>query len=593
MAIEKLITDHLDLWTAAVRPKSSAGRGSNSKLELTGIKKLRELILELAVRGKLVPQDPSDEPASVLLERIAAEKTRLVKEGKIKKPKALPEIGEEEKPFELPEGWEWARFDEIINQEYPISYGVLVPGESEEGGVPFVRISDIAIDNPPSLPEKNISKSVDANYARTRLNGGEILMAVVGSIGKLGVVPDSWKGANIARALCRIVPVREVSKNYILHLLKSEFMQNNFKGDTRTLAQPTLNVGLIKNSVTPIPPFKAQQRIEAKVDQLMALCDQLEQRSESQLAAHQTLVETLLATLTDSCDAEELAQNWARLSSHFDLLFTTEASIDALKQTILQLAVMGKLVPQDPSDEPAIELFNRIVSKRDEWLLKEAKDNSEAMTMLRKLKKLTVPAAPFELPKAWTCAHLIQLSQMLVDCHNKTAPYVEVGIPIVRTTNIRECQFIDRDLKFVSKETYDYWSRRCPPEPGDIIFTREAPMGEALIIPAGETWCLGQRTMLIRPMHEFVSNKFLLLALTEPHLLERASEHAVGLTVKHLRVGDVENLNIPLPPLAEQHRIVAKVDELMALCDQLKSRLQTSQQTQLALAESLVEGALA
>ncbi|WP_429103133.1 hypothetical protein [Aeromonas veronii] len=113
MAIENLITDHLDLWTAAVRPKSSAGRGSNSKLELTGIKKLRELILELAVRGKLVPQDPSDEPASVLLERIAAEKTRLVKEGKIKKPKALPEIGEEDKPFELPEGWECIRLGKV------------------------------------------------------------------------------------------------------------------------------------------------------------------------------------------------------------------------------------------------------------------------------------------------------------------------------------------------------------------------------------------------------------------------------------------------------------------------------------------------
>ncbi|WP_270809084.1 hypothetical protein [Aeromonas sp. QDB08] len=113
MAIENLITDHLDLWTAAVRPKSSAGRGSNSKLELTGIKKLRELILELAVRGKLVPQDPSDEPASVLLERITAEKAQLVKEGKIKKPKALPEIGKEDKPFELPAGWEWSMLAEI------------------------------------------------------------------------------------------------------------------------------------------------------------------------------------------------------------------------------------------------------------------------------------------------------------------------------------------------------------------------------------------------------------------------------------------------------------------------------------------------
>ncbi|MDL3986576.1 hypothetical protein M9880_14800, partial [Shewanella xiamenensis] len=108
------ISDHLDLWTAAVRPKSSAGRGSNSKLELTGIKKLRELILELAVRGKLVPQDPSDEPASVLLERIAAEKAQLVKEKKIKKEKPLPAISEDEKPFELPQGWEWCHLKDII-----------------------------------------------------------------------------------------------------------------------------------------------------------------------------------------------------------------------------------------------------------------------------------------------------------------------------------------------------------------------------------------------------------------------------------------------------------------------------------------------
>ena len=116
--IESLITDHLDLWSSAVRPKSSAGRGSNSKLELTGIKKLRELILELAVRGKLVPQDPNDEPASVLLERIAAEKARLVKEGKIKKSKPLPEITDEEKPFELPEGWIFRRLEDVF---YPIS----------------------------------------------------------------------------------------------------------------------------------------------------------------------------------------------------------------------------------------------------------------------------------------------------------------------------------------------------------------------------------------------------------------------------------------------------------------------------------------
>ncbi|MEL5857563.1 restriction endonuclease subunit S [Aeromonas veronii] len=593
LKIENLITDHLDLWTAAVRPKSSAGRGSNSKLELTGIKKLRELILELAVRGKLVPQDPSDEPASVLLERIAAEKTRLVKEGKIKKPKALPEIGEEEKPFELPEGWEWARFDEIINQEYPISYGVLVPGESEEGGVPFVRISDIAIDNPPSLPEKNISKSVDANYARTRLNGGEILMAVVGSIGKLGVVPDSWKGANIARALCRIVPVREVSKNYILHLLKSEFMQNNFKGDTRTLAQPTLNVGLIKNSVTPIPPFKAQQRIEAKVDQLMALCDQLEQRSESQLAAHQTLVETLLATLTDSSDADELAQSWARLSTHFDTLFTTEASIDALKQTILQLAVMGKLVPQDPCDEPASALLERIAAEKAR-LVKEKRIKKEKL-----LPAISEDEKPFELPLGWEWCHLKDIITIMdagwsPACPPESSPDIDTW-GVLKTTAVQTLEYREYENKVLDK------TKTPRPEyevmVGDILITRAGPKNRVGIS------CLVEKT---RPKL-MISDKIIRFHLVEVGLSERfislcLNAGATAVYIDDSKSGMAESqMNIsqdklklapiPLGPIKEQNHIMDRVDQLMTLCDQLKSRLQTNQQTQLKLVDSLVEQA--
>src|SRR5574344_1466835 len=138
--IEQLITDHLDLWSSAVRPKSSAGRGSNSKLELTGIKKLRELILELAVRGKLVPQDPNDEPASVLLERIDEEKARLVKEGKIKKSKPLPPISEEEKPFALPDGWEWVRLGYLMPQ---FQNGVSSRGDHNGVATIVLRLADI------------------------------------------------------------------------------------------------------------------------------------------------------------------------------------------------------------------------------------------------------------------------------------------------------------------------------------------------------------------------------------------------------------------------------------------------------------------
>ncbi|MDM6958536.1 restriction endonuclease subunit S, partial [Klebsiella michiganensis] len=335
-----------------------------------------------------------------------------------------------------------------------------------------------------------------------------------------------------------------------------------------------------------------QARITKKIKELMSLCDQLEQHSLTSLDAHQQLVETLLTTLTDSQNAVELAENWARISEHFDTLFTSEASIDALQQTILQLAVMGKLVPQDPNDSSAEILLEQLSTSRNKKLRQQQADNKEAETMLRKINKLKKAKPPFRLPNNWTTVHLIELCEYLVDCHNKTAPYTDTGIPIIRTTNIRERRFLEQDLKFISQETYDFWSKRCPPSPGDIIFTREAPMGEALIIPPNVKWCLGQRTMLIRVMHEFVSNEFLLLALTEPHLLERASVNAVGLTVKHLRVGDVENLNIPLPPLNEQYRIIDKVNILFEYCNKLKSNIKASQQTQLHLADDLTDAAI-
>lgn len=324
----------------------------------------------------------------------------------------------------------------------------------------------------------------------------------------------------------------------------------------------------------------------------MALCDRLETRQADADCAYAKLVQALLDSLTQARDAEDFAQSWQRLAEHFHTLFTTESSIDALKQTLLQLAVMGKLVQQDPSDEPASELMIRLRKERSKWLLEKQDSDPECKTMLRKLSSLRESTPPFPMPTSWQAVHLIDCSRMLVDCHNKTAPYVNEGIPIIRTSNIRNRKFRFDDLRYVNEETYEYWSRRCPPEPGDIMFTREAPMGEAAVIPDGARFCLGQRTMLIRPMHNYIDNRYLLIALTEPHLLERASTSAIGSTVKHLRVGDVEQLNIPVPPLAEQHRIVAKVDQLMALCDQLKARLNQARQVHEQLANALVEQAV-
>lgn len=243
---------------------------------LESVQALRQTILQLAVQGKLVGQDTNDEPASVNLQNIKSEQVRIIIEYKLRKVKTTLPLSQDEIPFDLPIGWEWIRFDELIHPASPISYGVLVPGPDTPNGIPFVRLADLDVENPPVKPEKSITAEIDSQYERTRLKGGEILMGVVGSIGKLGIAPNSWKGANIARAVCRIEPMEEISKKFLLRLLQSEYMQRQFKGDTRTLAQPTLNVGLIRSAPTPLPPLAEQHRIVTKVDELMTLCDQLE-----------------------------------------------------------------------------------------------------------------------------------------------------------------------------------------------------------------------------------------------------------------------------------------------------------------------------
>ncbi|AGM43346.1 restriction endonuclease subunit S [Aeromonas hydrophila] len=574
MAIENLITDHLDLWTAAVRPKSSAGRGSNSKRELTGIKKLRELILELAVRGKLVPQDPSDEPASVLLERIATEKTRLVKEKKIKKSKALPEIGEEEKLFELPDGWEWCRLSDIAFPQ--AGFAFKSNGFNEHGeGIPLIRIRDVG-----------------QVFSGTYYNGeykpefvvmsGEYLISMDGNF---RVAPWSGSEALLNQRVTRLMFFFEkTAKRFIAESLQLRLI--SLQGVKAYTTVDHLSGGQIAESVIAIPPLAEQHRIVAKVDDLMALCDQLELRSESQLAAHQTLVETLLATLTDSCDADELAQNWARLSTHFDTLFTTERSIDSLKQNILQLAVMGKLVQQDPSDEPAAALLERIAAEKAQ-LVKEKKIKKE-----KPLPAISEDEKPFELPKGWEWCRLPDLGE-LARGKSKHRPrndpklYVNGTIPLVQTGDVARADCLIESYTAMYNEIGLAQSQLWPK--GTLCITIAANIADTGIL--GFDACFPDSVVGYTPYEPSLPVVYFdFFIRTAKENLER---FAPSTAQKNINLEILSNILVPCPPTQEFIRIVSRVNDLFAICDQLKSRLQTSQQTQLALAESLVEGALA
>ena len=257
------------------------------------IKALRETILNLAVFGCLVAQDPKDEPIDVTLRAALDRRAALIRAKKVRQ-KKHDDLAALTKRNNLPASWAVERLGNLVDPENTISYGVLVPGNEVADGIPFVRAQDLALNSHPERPNKSIAPEIEKAYARTRLQGGEILLCVVGSIGKLGIVPPSWAGANIARAVARILPVPEVFRDYLLVVLQAKPLQTYFTEATRTLAQPTLNVGLIEQAAIPLPPLAEQHRIVAKVDELMAVCDQLEANLTSTQTDSRRLLEAVL-----------------------------------------------------------------------------------------------------------------------------------------------------------------------------------------------------------------------------------------------------------------------------------------------------------
>ncbi|MEM8261749.1 restriction endonuclease subunit S, partial [Morganella morganii] len=323
-------------------------------------------------------------------------KAELVKQGKIKKQKLLPEISEDEKPFELPAGWEWVRLNHVGHDwgqktpENDFTY-IDVGSINKELGT----ISKPGVINPKDAPSR----------ARKIVRRNTVLYSTVRPyLLNIAVVDEDYDPEPIASTAFAIIhPWKGISSTFIYHYLRSPIFVSYVESCQTGIAYPAINDKQFLTGVIAIPPAEEQLRIVSKVNELMSLCDQLEQQSLLSLDAHQQLVETLLATLTDSQNAKELAENWVRISQHFDMLFTTEASIDALKQTILQLAVMGKLVPQDPDDEPASELLKRIEQEKAE-LVKEGKIKKQ-----KPLPPVSDEEKPFELPEGWVWCRLAEL----------------------------------------------------------------------------------------------------------------------------------------------------------------------------------------
>jgi len=581
----ELITDYMDVWTSAQMTKSTAGRGNNGKQTAYGIKKLRELILELAVRGKLVPQDPSDEPASVLLGRIAEEKARLVREGVIKKQTITPEISHNENPFELPEEWEWARWDNVAMKIGDIDHKMPEPVMD---GIPYVSPRDFSHKNTIDYDGAKKISIEDFRKLSVKIQPqrGDIIYPRYGTIGENRLVETDRDF--LASYSCCVIKTLQgfISPLYQFIFSISELTKQQARKAENKTTQANVGINSIQKYWIPIPPLAEQHRIVAKVDELMALCDQLEQQQTDSTAAHQTLVETLLGTLTQSADPTEFAAAWQRIAEHFDTLFTTEHSIDQLKQTILQLAVMGKLVPQDPNDEPASVLLEKIAEEKAR-LIKEEKISKQKGLFDACQKK------PFELPDGW---QWISLSHLGVFSGGKTpskakSSYWNGDIPWVTPKDMKIAQIYDTEDHITALAIDDGLALY---EPEALLFVvRSGILRRTFPVAISKVHCTVNQDLKVLSLYnkELVSYVYLMMRGFEQYILKNLTK--TGVTVESVMFDEFSRHYFMLPPLAEQHRIVAKVDELMALCDTLKARITEAQTTQIQLADAIVGQAVA
>lgn len=575
---EQLITEHIDIWTSSILAKSTNGRGSSKKYELYGISKLRELILELAVRGKLVPQDANDESASVFLEKIAVERDNLIEKGEIKKTKVLPEIIENETFFELPNGWIWSKIG---------TYAYVFAGTSfksedfnKESGTKVIKITNVGVGNfletQDYLPDK-FSEDFESYLVKQEDLVLALTRPYISSGLKVCACPQSYHNSLLNQ---RVAAIRHIIKSdYLYFYFRNPLVLSHYKTKfSGSGLQPNLKMADILNLPIAVPPLAEQQRIVAKVDELMLLCDQLEQQTEASIEAHATLVEVLLATLTNSADAEELAQNWTRISEHFDSLFTTEKSIDALKQTVLQLAVMGKLVPQNPEDEPASVLLEKITEEKEQLIKAKQFQKTSKLNLKKKIS----------IPNDWISVQVGELCPSIVP--NRDKPKTFTGdIPWVTLpafpTDSWELDTEKVELGLTEEEVRLYSARLIPVN--SVLMSCVGRFGLTAInrVPVSSNQQIHAFIVLEGLLPEFLC----MVIKTSTKTLE---DNSSSTTVSYLNKSKCESIQFGLPPLAEQQRIVTKVDELMAICDQLKEKLQQSQETQVQLTDALIDRAL-
>ncbi|MGC3971767.1 MAG: restriction endonuclease subunit S [Pirellulales bacterium] len=555
------------------------------------IPRLRQFVLDLAVRGKLVDQDAGDERAQSVLDRVEQQKLQLLKNGEVKKFEVLNAIPPREIPFDLPSGWSVVRLGTIARKLGAGSTPLGGKSVYQAAGVKFLRSQNVHNDGLRLDDVALIPRSVHERMSGTHVQRDDVLLNITGaSIGRCALVPAEFDEGNVSQHVA-IIRLHDPGLRGFIHLsLISSYFQRLIDDVQVGVSREGLSMQQLRQFPMPIPPRNEQSQIIAKVDALMALCDELEAAQGERERRRDRLAGASLARLNQPTDDREEFRRHVRF--HLDHLqrFTTRPNqIPALRQTILNLAVRGLLTPQNPSDDSANDVVRRTALKRASLIETGAIKKDLEIEALKENDEL------FDIPRSWLWVRMAELCYPIT---SGSTPPKEVfqeanGIPFLKVYNIRE-QLIDFDYKpqYVDAEYHRKKMKRSTLRPGDVVMNIVGPpLGKVAIVPESfAEWNCNQAIVFFRPILSEI-NQFIYLFIKEGTFLQKID--LIGTAGQdNISVTKSKNIAVPLPPIAEQQRIVAKVDELMVICDELESHLTTAETDRRRLLEAVLYEAL-
>ena len=545
-----------------------------------GIERLWELVLQLAVRGKLVPQDLGDEPASELLRCAKAAKIREMIERKIRRDSA-PELSESAGEASSPTHWVWTHL---------YDFALVLGGKRLPAGASFstektdniyIRVTDMKNSSISTEDLRYISDDVQARIAKYTIDREDLYITIAGTIGDVGEVPEHFHGQNLTENAAKIV-FREVDKRFLLLVLRSGDVKEQFQEKMKQMAQPKLALKRISGARIPIPPLAEQHRIAAKVDELMGLIDRLAAARSSREAVRTAGRDSTLAALRNAATAEEVGTAWTRIAEQMDDLFTASADLVPLREAVLQLAVRGRLVPQDADDEPAAVLLERIAEEKVRII------KSKRILKQKNREQLSHDdGISTRLPQGWCRTHAANIGSVIRGVTYQKAQASETltdtSIALLRAHNIQwrvelgRLVYVPRNLVKENQFLHQ----------GDLLFCiasgSSSLVGKSALIEEGLDATFGAFTAVLRP-HNPAMSRFLALYCASPDGRTLLVSYSQGIGIKNLKTTALAALPISVPPLSEQHRIVAKVDELMELIDRLEQHIGAKEEAHTAFA---------